>query len=146
MVVEMYIAFYWGHFLCLDYVGMLVRVYHSKVHNFYDVFTVCPESLAVTEFWARLIPIQAWLLKRSFLLSVFTFLVLTLLILETKYFGLFGQYHSCWCPASLRSQGISRHGIDIIGYTAYRGFLLWIWSSSVEQKYDTKCEYIFSNV
>ena len=27
---------------------------------------------------------------------------------------LYCQYHSCWCPGDLRSQGISRHGIDEI--------------------------------
>ena len=26
------------------------------------------------------------------------------------------QYHSCWCPGDLRSQGISRHGIDQINW------------------------------
>ena len=27
---------------------------------------------------------------------------------------LYCQYHSCWCPGDLRSQGISRNGIDQI--------------------------------
>ena len=26
------------------------------------------------------------------------------------------QYHVCWCPGDWRSQGISRHGIDQIGW------------------------------
>ena len=46
--------------------------------------------------------------------------VLTLLILETEYSGLFGQYYGCWCPGELRSQGISRYGIDNKGKTTYR--------------------------
>ena len=29
--------------------------------------------------------------------------------------GGLGQYHGCWCPGSLRRQGISSHGIDCIG-------------------------------
>ena len=27
---------------------------------------------------------------------------------------LYCQYHTCWCPRDLKSQGISRHGIDQI--------------------------------
>ena len=27
---------------------------------------------------------------------------------------LYCQYHACWCPGDVRSQGISRHGIDQI--------------------------------
>ena len=26
---------------------------------------------------------------------------------------LYCQYHPCWCPGDLRSQGINRHGIDL---------------------------------
>ena len=29
-------------------------------------------------------------------------------------FILYCQYHSCWCSGILRSQGISKHGIDQI--------------------------------
>ena len=27
---------------------------------------------------------------------------------------LYCQYHACWCPGDLRSQGMSRHGIEQI--------------------------------
>ena len=40
---------------------------------------------------------------------------LTVVMLETEYSGLFGQYHACWCTGFLSHQGISRHGIDSIG-------------------------------
>ena len=39
---------------------------------------------------------------------------LTLLILETEYSALFGQYCVYWCPGSLSRQGISKHGFDSI--------------------------------
>ena len=29
---------------------------------------------------------------------------------------LYCQYHVCWCPGDLRSQGISRHGINQISW------------------------------
>ena len=41
--------------------------------------------------------------------------VLTLLMLETEYSGLFGQNHCCLCPGSLSRQGIGRYGIDSLG-------------------------------
>ena len=44
----------------------------------------------------------------------------TLLMLETEYPSFGAQYHACWCPGSLSHQGISRHGIDSIGYATYR--------------------------
>ena len=44
-----------------------------------------------------------------------TLSLLTLLMLETEYSGLFDQYDACWCPGDLSRQGINRHGIDKIG-------------------------------
>ena len=38
-----------------------------------------------------------------------------LVIIETEYSRLFGQYHTHWWPGSLSGQGISRHCIDRIG-------------------------------
>ena len=72
----------------------------------------------------------------------------TLLMLETEYCSLFGQYHTCWCPGSLSREVISRHGTDNIEQITYRVAPLWIWSSSVEQnpRYDKKCEYIFNRL
>ena len=71
--------------------------------------------------------------------------VLPLLMLETGYSVLFGQYHACWCPGYLGHQSISRHGIDSIGLAICTVALLWIWHFSGEHnpRYHTKCEYIF---
>ena len=86
------------------------------------------------------------LLQKSLKLSAMILgsLVLTLQMLETEYSGFGDQYHACWCPGSSSHQGISRHGIDSIGYATCGVAPLVIWSS-VEQNltYDTKCEYIF---
>ena len=69
-------------------------------------------------------------------------------ILETGYSGFGDQYHDCWCPGSFSHQGISRHGIDSIGYATCVVAPSEIWSSSVGQnpRHDTKCEYIFCNL
>ena len=55
-----------------------------------------------------------------------------------------GQYHGCWCPGSLRRQGISSNDIDCIEYVGPS--LTWerisgtcvmsMWSN------DTKCKYM----
>ena len=52
--------------------------------------------------------------------------VLTLLMLETEYSGLFGQHHACWCPGSSSRQGTSRHGIGIIVKAICRLAPVWI--------------------
>ena len=31
-----------------------------------------------------------------------------------NYVALKSQYHVCWCPGDMRSQGISKHGIDLV--------------------------------
>ena len=86
------------------------------------------------------------LLQKSLKLSAMILgsLVLALQMLATEYFGFWDQYHACWCPGSLSRQGISRHGIDSIGYATCGVAPLLIWSS-VEQNltYDTKCKNTF---
>ena len=62
---------------------------------------------------------------------------INLVMLETDYSGLFGQYHtcSCWCLGSWSRHGISSHGIDSMGQATFRVSPLWIWSS-VKQNLD----------
>ena len=46
--------------------------------------------------------------------------ILTLLMLGMEYSCFGDQYHTCWWLGSLSRQGISRHGIDSIGYATCR--------------------------
>ena len=89
------------------------------------------------------------LLQKSLKLSAMIrgSLVWMLEMLGTEYSGFGYQYRACWCPG-LSCQGISRHGIDSIGYATCGVAPLEIWSSSVEQNptYDMKYEFIYYNL
>ena len=53
-------------------------------------------------------------------------MILTRLMLQTEYSGLFSQYHACWFPGSWSHQGISRHGIDSTRYTWEKNWPPWL--------------------
>ena len=79
---------------------------------------------------------------------IYGYPVLTLLVLETEYSGLFVQCHVCCFPGTLSRLGSRRHGNGIRGYATCKVAPLWIWSSSVEQnpRYGTKYEATFYNL
>ena len=56
-----------------------------------------------------------------------------------------GQYHSCWCPGSLRRQDTSSYDIDYVEWVGLCLVWVWILTTCVRSMWrnDIKCKYMF---